>query len=158
MVLPWLSIEFTLFGSRCNESNAMLSSVWCYILTERKGEHTQRQHVKLFLGPRHSRGMWHVERGGGKALASECMRKLITSWEEADAVYLGFLHDYNRQASRSLNYAALQIAPNDLVPLEGGKEARGFVVGAVGGQSCVLPVRSGPWAMWRFVKRNADGF
>lgn len=38
------------------------------------------------------------------------------------------------------------------------EEVRGFAVGGVGGQSCVLPVSSGLWAMWRFVRRNADGF
>lgn len=78
------------------------------------------------------------------------MRQPITRREEADAVYLGALHGYNRQASRLLNYAAVQIAPNDpgfFAPPEGSSEVRGFVVG--GGQSCVLPVRSGLGAVGR---------
>lgn len=153
-VLPWLSnlhIWKTVQWKKCM---LVASGVTA---SQKEKESTPRDNMSSYFWIQHSRGMWQVKRGGGKALASECMRKLIASWEEANAVYLGFLHNYNRQASRLLNFAALQIAWNDLVPLE-GREVRGFVVGGGGGQSCVLPARSGLWAMWRFVKRNTDGF
>lgn len=108
VVLPSLS-EFThLWATIMIEMHT--SSLWCHKKRRRAHPETTCQAIS---GARHSRGMWHVERGRGKAQASQCMRKLIRRREEADAVYLGFLQNYNRQASRLLNYVALQMAGDE---------------------------------------------
>lgn len=98
--------------SHYNEKNAYYKTVVSHPHKKEK-ESTPRDNMSSYFWARHSRGLWHVEQGGGKAQASQCMRKLITRREEANAVYLGFLHSYNRQALWLPNYAALQMAWND---------------------------------------------
>lgn len=61
---------------------------------QKEKQSTPRDDMSSYFWVRHSRGMWHVEWGRGKAPARESMRNLITSSEEASAVYLSFLHDY----------------------------------------------------------------
>lgn len=129
--------------------------------SEKKEKTTPRNKVSSYFWAQHSRGLWHVEQSGGKAQASQCMRKLITRREEADAVYLGFLHGYNCQALRLLNYAALQIAWNDpgyFVPLEGRRWEVLWLPVVVGSElysaSQVWPLSYGEVCQ----ETNADGF
>lgn len=115
--------------------------------SQKEKESSPRDNMSSYFWVRHSRGMWHVEWGGGKAQASQCMRKLITSREEADAVYLGFLQNYNRQASRSLNYVALQMAWNDpgyFVPWGWGGEVLWLAVAVGRVVFCQSGLVSGP--------------
>lgn len=86
------------FRGGYNEINVYMLCVASHSDKKSEREHTQRQHVKLFLGPT----LQGDVRRRVKRLASNHMRTLITSWEEVDAIYQDFVQQYNCHASKSL--------------------------------------------------------
>lgn len=76
-----------------------------------------------FWAPALQRDVTRRAKAGVTTRPAERMRKLITSREEADAVYLGFPHTYNRQGLVVVElcglYKWLETNPGYFVPLEG---------------------------------------
>lgn len=93
------------FGGGYNEINAHALCSASHSDKKNEREHTQRQDVKLFLGPT----LQGDVRRRVKQLASNHMRTLITSLKEVDAIYQDFVQECNCHAPKSPNCAALQI-------------------------------------------------